>query len=505
MKKRLTGVIISVILALSLIGCGVASPSGNTQGRPPEISPYDEIIGEITVSAFDFFNRDFLLRAAELFEEKHPGTAVNIETFSAMPEVRTAQTPEGGTIMVSQIEDDPQARADYINRISAALMSGEGPDILAMDVLPIDRFARSGFLVDLSGYMQSDPEFNREDFRANILDAARTHDGQFFMPLDYIFSYYTFDSALVPQEQTSQFGSGSAFSAGQLMEIGAPLFDGSAMLFSFPDHVTVRAVAGQGSGMFHRLFADSFADFVDMQARTANFDDGAFTELLYAVRGYTERGYIPRGVDRAMDIDALVRDFDREPTERFIFKPRHSSQLVSEFTRGRGGLMMRGGGSMAGIEDDDMIAGIAANADGSVPFTFMQAYAINANSENQRLAWEFIKFLLSEEMQLSIMFSATPIRVSAIEQRAAMMISGFWGMPGHTPDLDDEEREILRQFLEAEAEMAAQINTFNIRDTIVSDMIAAEVALFFDGSKSAQEVALSLQSRVSLFLSEQGA
>ena len=170
-----------------------------------------------------------------------------------------------------------------------------------------------------------------------------------------------------------------------------------------------------------------------------------------------------------------------------------------------GGLMM--GGGFGTITDDDMIAGVATNTDGSVPFIFTQGYAINSNSQNTRLAWEFIKFLLSHEMQTAPggIGMSRPVRLSATQPRAEVffysMAHGTFGM-GQTEPLTGELRQAMYAYLETAELMAAQINSFNFRDAVIDDVINDEVALFFDGSKTADEVATSLQSRVQLILSE---
>ena len=91
------------------------------------------ISGEITVSAYDSMAyRSFLEEAAKAFEALYAGTKVKVETFSAMPEVRTGGQ---GNMQVTrtEIQNDPQGRADYISRINTNLMSGTGADLYAID------------------------------------------------------------------------------------------------------------------------------------------------------------------------------------------------------------------------------------------------------------------------------------------------------------------------------------------------------------------------------------
>lgn len=503
--KKLLAIILSAAIALSLAACG---GGGQSASGPPELASDEPLTGEITVSAFEsIFAQNFLLEAAALFEERHPGTKVNIETFSAMPEMRTARIEGGGQgrgqISLVQIEDDPQARTDYINRISASLMGGGGPDILAMDVLPIRHFARSGFLEDLSAYMEADSDFNRDDFRTNIFDAAQFDGGLWFVPLDYSFDIHVFDSTLIPAAQAAAFGPSNAFSLAGLMEIGEGLYDGSAPLFNQPEFIAFGGPAGRRGGMFRSLLRDDFERFVDLENRTAHFNDGRFAELLTSIRENAERGLFPAAIGGAPDIEEIMQIRQEQPTERVFFKTNPSMMLRMDFMCGllEGRMMI--GGEMGAITDDDQIAGIAADNAGNVPFNFTQGYAINSNSQNKRLAWEFIKFLLSEEMQTSAAspMVGTPIRLSAVQAQAEMFFSGglLGGQPGQmTPELE----AAMHSYLEAHRQMADQINTFPFRDTVIDDMITTEVALFFDGTKSAEEVATSLQSRVGLYLSE---
>ena len=512
--KKLVAIFMSAIMLASLAACGGGGGGQGVGVVPHEIFTTDEpLTGEITVSAFEtIMSRDFLLEAAAMFEEKHPGTTINIETFSAMPEMRTMETEDGGMVSVTMVEDDPQARTDYINRISAQLMSGAGPDILAMDVLPIHRLARAGFLEDLSAYMHADPHFDLGEFRTNIFEAASFDGGMWFVPLDYRFTFYTFDSTLIPAGQAAGFGPDRAFTTRQLLETGSSLHDGSAMLFNTPDFTP--GMRGMWGSIFAMLLNESFSDFVDLERRTANFDDGRFAALLTSIQEYAERGYIQQGLSGGMDFERIMSDFDRQPTERTFFKTKNSGMLAMEFLRDADNEMRTWGGGLHMIEDDDQIAGMAADANGNVAFTFTHGYAINSNSQNKRLAWEFIKFLLSHELQTSpnaMMRMGRPVRLSAVHPQAETFfgwmtgeMTMIFGDPRGqaAPALSDEMREVLYAYIKTADIMSDQINTMNMRDVIITDIIAAEAALFFDGTKSADQVAASLQSRLQLILSE---
>ena len=500
--NRFAAIMLSMILVLSLAACGgtaggFSSEPERAASSQEDVSLIGTVSGEITISTYDTLqSKAFLEDAARLFMEQYPEATVNVETFSAMPEIKTSEQGNQRMQMI-QIQDDPQGRQDYINKTSTALMSGEGADILAMDVLPLYKYVESGQLENLAEYMEADPEFNRDDYRGNILDAIQYKGGTWFIPIDYTFDYYAYDSTLIPPDSAA-FGTGESFNMQDLIEFAQPSFDGSSKLFSLIDYT-----GGPGGDLWSRLLSEHYDSIVDLESKTANFNDGAFAALLERIRQYSEQGYISKRVTGQADPGMMMRQSGEAPTERVYFKPKNVFNLLSLFTRDLGMRMavMAEGGTMA-IGDDDEIAGIASNTDGSVPFTYEQAYSINASSDNKETAWMFIKFLLSEEMQLNTNLrpTALPLRNSAREKKAETVMTGAMGQQGESPS--DELLQALDRYNQAVEELSGQINDYLFEDTVVNDMIAAEVAYFFDGSKTADEVANALQSKVSLYLNE---
>jgi ABC-type glycerol-3-phosphate transport system substrate-binding protein len=356
-------------------------------------------------------------------------------------------------------------------------------------------------LENLEALMNRDPAFNKTDYRENILDALRYRGGIWLMPLNYSFNYFAYDTTLIPEPE-GRFGTDKAFSAGDLFNIGKNYFDGSIRLFN-----TVDYAQGPGGSIFNQLLDENLSSFVDLQNHKVNFADGAFVGLLESVKTYGEQGYTPRGVT-GMQVPGRVLPLLGSPeaiTERFFFKLNNNFSLVSQFTRGIG-ITMRGegGGSVRAIEDDDAIAGVAANAEGKVPFTYSMGYGINSQSKNKALAWAFIKFLLSEEMQLSTTSAPSiltlPINNKAREQKAELLLSG--ALMGSVRSLNAAQQTALEKYRAAMEALSDQINTYVIQDTTVNDMISAEVQYFFSGSRTAGEVASVLQNKTDLYLNE---
>ena len=495
--RRFYGVCSALAVMLFVTGCGAENGTGNGNGRAAAAVMEAEffhrkIEGEITVSAYSSAAyRNYLAEAGRAFEALYPGAKVNVETFSAMPEVRTSGQ---ANLSVTAMQDDPQSRNDYLSRINTSIMSGTGADIFAMDIIPLHKFVESGTLENLEPYINLDPDFNRADYRQNILDALRYRGGTWFLPIDYTFKYYAYDATLVPAQIASRFGIDKAWSADELLKIGIPLYDGSYKLFNATDFVM-----GPG-GMFYQLLSENSASFVNLETGRPNFAYGGFSSLLASVSAYGRDGYIPRGVTGQQGAGQFMQQAMGTPTDRFFFKLNNNISLISQFSRGLG-LMMRmmTGGNAPAIDSDDEITGIQANADGSVPFGYNQAFGINSRSKNRETAWAFLKFLLSKETQLSTSPYYLPLNNEAREEKAELAFMG--NIPGsRTPN--EQQRQALEDYRAAVETLSDSINCYVPSDSSLNDMILAEVRYFFDGSRNAEEVARILQNKADLYLSE---
>ena len=480
-----------ISLAVILFCVGILA-----SGCRGETLPNDEINGEITVSCYELsMSQSFLEEAARQFEQKYPGTKVNITSFSAMPEVKNSEQ-DGEQIQAVIQEDDPQGRTDYISKTSTSLMSGQGADLLAMDVLPVYKYVESGQLENLKEYLNQDIDFNSSDYRDNILKALEFQNGIWFLPLDYSFEYFAYDSSLANGQQAAKFGLTQAFTSTQMIETGKSTFNGTHKLFPGPAYLQ----SGNGD-LFSQLFKEHYRSFVDMESKTANFNDGTFKELINNIKNLADGGYISQGIGQA-DSSALLNSAAADPTERFWFKPKNQFSLVSQTypdSDFRMSISTTDVGS--GIEDDDQIAGICAEEAGIIPFSYEQAFGINANSRNKQTAWAFLKFLLSYEIQASPNMSllSLPLHNQAREDRAENL---YRLLLTEGNELDESQKQALNGYLNGVEALSDQINGYTFWDTTIQDMVIKEMEYFFDGTKSADQVCQVLQNKVELYLNE---
>ncbi|MBD5537641.1 MAG: extracellular solute-binding protein [Lachnospiraceae bacterium] len=140
----------------------------------------------------------------------------------------------------------------------------------------------------------------------------------------------------------------------------------------------------------------------------------------------------------------------------------------------------------------------------------MHTLAINAASENKDGAWEFLCFLLQEEVQAELgrdfMHMRFPVNRQAFYTVGNEMCGDHIGVTMRA--LDDPEWEIsAEEFTEGQLEdlnaLFAKAVFFPWRTREILSIIEEETALYFDGSKGMEETIDIIQNRVQLYLDEQ--
>jgi ABC-type glycerol-3-phosphate transport system substrate-binding protein len=456
------------------------------------------LTGEITVGCFDtMLYEKFLNEAASLFELKHPGAKINIETFSKMPEIKTRELEDGSTVSISEGNDD-QEMMDYIFRLNAQLMSGQGPDILAMDVLPYYKYAESGLLEDLRSFMDADEGFKAGAYRDNIIKNVRYKGGQYIIPLDFGYEFLSFDKNKVSSEAALKLREKNMFTYAEISGLIKDKFTA--------DSSGARVIDFQGGAhhAFRTLFKGDYKKYVDLENKKANFKDGSFVELLNWINEQRLNGYfrpeflsLEENSQDYIDSQALYYyKYQIDMVLKNIFVPKDDQPSSSAFP----------------IPDIDEIAGLLTNEAGQPAFRCYQTYGMNANSKNKTLAWEFIKFMLSDEMQQSLNLLGFPVNNAAFIENSKVNMTKI---PNYAPQADGEytvdgyhelrDEKYVRAYEDYMVYHNGFVDTLSLyttTDQIISDMVNSEVELFFGGKKSAEMVADTLQNKVFLYLNE---
>jgi ABC-type glycerol-3-phosphate transport system substrate-binding protein len=492
---KIACIAVFVAFTASFAACSASGSQGGPAAENGAANTLaEELQGEITVTCFDTTRYSkYLLKAAELFEKEHPGTKINIAFFSQMPEY--VETATGQSRLVFK-DTEPMEVIDYIYKVNTQLMSGLGPDVLAMDVLPAYKYADASFLEDLRDYMDADESFDPSLYRSSILEALRYKGGQYVMPLDFGYLFVEFDPEVVDASTAAKLREKDTFLWHELVDLISEQYeadDSDARAFSFTEG------ASEAFGMF--LFPTYYKTFLDMENRKANFNDGRFADMLNGLEALRLKGYYRPSF---ASLEELMEDimyserryyyhFSIDMTIRLMFKPRDDDDAGRH-------------------ADASRFAGLLTNDEGEVVVRNYQSYGINAHSKNKALAWAFIKSLLGEEIQQSYDLVGMPVNNAAFLENAKVDLTmlpnyvvvegGGYGVDGYEDVTDEKTLQAYERYIEFQNDKIRYLNFFPILDRIITDMVNTETALFFDGTKSAEEVAAALQSRVQLYLDE---
>ncbi len=515
--RKFSALILTLSLVLAATACSSSqetnsgtkaaknqSAPGAEEVMQESVSLEGDITGEIQVSCYDStIYKNYLEEAAKAFEEKYAGTKVNISTFSAVPDVKSSTTADGKSMKMITKNKDTKSESDYISQINTELMTGGGADVLGMDILPCYKYAENGQIEDLNAYMEADETFAKEDYRQNILNAATYKGGQYIFPMDYTFDILSYDKTLLDSAGQGSLDPQGAYTYEQLIEIGQNSFEeknnanpeSPVKMFNYSG-----GSLGKGT-MFGQLFHQNYDKFIDVENKTVDFTGGQFADILKTAKDYEEKGYMDKQVQKNPE-DVLKQN----SSQNYLYKTISNTMLLPAFNDDRTTrkqTRMTGNGGM--FTENDEIAGMIKNNENDITFDISQAYALNSNSGNKRTAWEFIKFLAGEEMQTSLNLMGTPVNIKAGEEKAKQEITGELYDPENnrgTTELNEKQTEILNNYITALNRYSDMLTTYRVHDTVIDDMVYEEAGYFFDGSKSAEEVADVLQGKIELYLKE---
>lgn len=467
MKKPIAMMIILVLL-FSITACSKSGSNGGTNKSTDGSTSPTETAGEKTPANKDdnslktivfstFFEDEFFVEAKKKYEAKHPHI----------------------TIEYSYIDSDDATgeakREEFIKKTNTAMLSGNGPDLIQMDQLPIGKYVNKNLLADMGKMMDNDPTFKKEDYFTNVLDGSKVNGSLYGMPLNFFMYGFIGNETVIKK-------SGVAFEDHNWS--WNQFFEAAEGLKAYGDPNYSYSLAANPEGLLNDIVMDQYISFVDEPNGKAKFDSDYFIQLLKQVKGLYDKGIATsenvRSIFREEQInspsDYLLALKLSENTAKGYESYRFKSKLYSS-PKGEGQEM---GGYFRGYK----------------------TMGINEKSSVKEEAWDFVKFMLSEEMQGS-KSTGFPLNKEVYKQQVTQLLKdgkvedhpdGF--LSGLVFTITAQDIEGLDIFLE----QAKYPVAFN-RDQ-VQEIIAQESKAYFSGQKSAEAVAKLLQNRISLYLNE---
>jgi multiple sugar transport system substrate-binding protein len=146
-------------------------------------------------------------------------------------------------------------------------------------------------------------------------------------------------------------------------------------------------------------------------------------------------------------------------------------------------------------------------------FTTNSLFGINDKSPNKALAWEFLKFLISEEMMSPPSLVGLPINKAAVSAAAQHVIETSKKISDNNNGKSKVQvnmnglrinlkQPISKEDVEPIQNLLANANKYVRVDLMVMKIVQEETEAFFEGQKTAEDTAKTIQDRVSTYINE---
>ena len=461
-SMRFTG-IIAVLLAVFflpgvLAGCSGAASNADNDVQPVASQKIKEpdasgISGELNISLFR--ENEYFSLAAKKYEEGHAGVIININAYKGSDERSADKSSE-----------------KYTQIINTAFMSGKADDIVDVSPVSIFRLADKNMLLDMSEPLKD--TLNSDNYYMSVINAYRYQNKLYSVPLTFIFDAYALN------EETAK-------ALGIQLDSNTITAD-SLKIFSdqIPADAKTALFDDSGTGMSdvslaNKLLSLDMHKFVKIETKEVTISGNPdFIAILETVKDFagkkqlaTEEGY----------------------TKEEDFHEGIENHLINTFILYSPALCQNGtidylSNSLMLLSNKDGFSNIRTQ--GVMP-------AINNACENKELALDFMRFLLSEEMQTSAELIYCPVNKAAAKVASKLIVKDV-AAEGYLPDgftdstLDSNIKEHNR--------LAQNATTLDFSDELIRNFMTDELIKYFAGEESAEQAAKNLQAKINTYLKE---
>ncbi|QGQ94702.1 extracellular solute-binding protein [Paenibacillus psychroresistens] len=473
--KKYSLLLVSILLIFVMTACS-SNPSGgaveqsnngNTIDASPNSTkgPADTIANTNTPAAMEkpdgqkhtivfsmFYEEDFINEAVKKYEAKHPNITIKLNIAH----------PKG---------DDANWEANhekFIKTMNTQMLSGQGPDLLEMDQLPVDQYVNKKLLANMSEMMDSDPSFQRADYFTNILDNIKLNGGVYGMPVSFYLDAIIGDQAAL--EKAGIPFDDKSWTWNQFIQTVKELAQKAereyAFTYSRPEY------------LLNEMVHANYATFVDQANLKGKFDSDAFTGLMNQIKTMYDEKVV-----------------SKEQFSDNYFAMDKISSIRNYLLDAKGFLTQQGNIIQTKLYDKPKAEGQEAGG----YFQTVTTIGINAKSTNKPEAWDFVKYLISEEVEsggFSLNKKAYQKQVQQFLQAGVLKADEEGQLHGKEFKFTEADIQALEPYL------SGAIHPVEVRPSKVEDIIIEEGKAFFVGEKSADAVAKLIQNRVSIYLNE---
>jgi len=408
----------------------------------------------------------FLETAVSMFNKKNPDILIKIQEYN-------------------NASQNPEDFEKYIKSLSTEMMSGAGPDIIDVKNLPYKKYADKNSLVNLDELISKDKDFDINKYNTTLIDLLKYKKQTYTIPLCFGIQSLVSNKDEIGKIQADL--DDTKWTWNDFIAIGEKAVkdlngDGNIDQYAF--------VKMDDNDLFSYLFAGCYNQFVDMENKKANFDSQEFVNLLNMCKQFTDKKLSnPQVVDLAGYPDASDRG-------QIVFLPQNIYNYMHySYVK----TMFNGKSKVLSLPSQNQNGGTY------IPKLLI---SINSNSKHVNEAWEFLKFLLSNEVQSQRELGNTGFAISkeALKKRFEEDLKeseDIVGQNGGSVVINDRQTDpFTKEDVAAIEKLINDAQNCQNNDQQISNIITRELTPFFTGQKSAEEVSKIIQSKVETYLNE---
>lgn len=433
------------------------------------------------------------------------------------------KTNEDYTIYVTSFSESNDT-TDYtaaLTKFNNELLAGNVPDILLLNnSMPYDSYASKGLFTDLYEFIDNDPELTRDSFMPNVLKALESNGKLYSMISGFGVQGYAGKKSVI--------GDKTYITMDEATAALAKLQEGATLTNNLMDRSSFLMEAINSSG------------FTDYEKGTCSFDTPEFKAVLETAKGYpAEIDYdnlYNENPNYWMESETACRDGKALLYNAYLYDFESYNRIRYAYF------------------DEDIVfvgfPGINTEGASGACLNFSCQMAVSSKSKFKEGAWEFIKCVINDSVyQMDFSgnggatvkpYAAGDSLVASSDSTAGDNADLRWvSRNGNFPILIEQMNNLGKQatipitYTDENGNVVEENNSYWVGDTeiklpkmtqadvdkviellktvtrvqkydeSVSNIVKEEAQLFFDGSKTADETASIIQSRVSLYMSEQ--
>lgn len=370
---------------------------------------------------------------------------------------------------------------DYVagyTKLNNDILGSGMPDILIADSnMPLDSYISKGLLADVDALIAADEELSQKEFMENVFEAYRVN-GKLY---EVIPSFY----ARTLIGKTSVVGDRDTWTMQDMMELQKTLPEETLMLGD-----TVR------DGFLYMVMQYCGTDFIDVSTGKCAFDSELFIQMLeYAKTLPEEFGEDYYGEDYWMKYESQYREDRTVLMLCFISDAREMNRNINGY-----------------FGEEVSYIGFPTDSGKGATVMANSQYVLSAKSDNLAGAWDFLRYYLTDEYQQQIEYEL-PVNKTIFEEKAAKAMEKPYYLDENgekveyedTIYINEESIPIPNMSQEQLDEFIAYVEGIDKRTYMnedVMNIINEEAAAFFEGQKTAADVAGIIQSRVKIYVNE---